>query len=93
MDDERSLTIPFEALRGFATSVFEAAGLPNDDAATMADTLATADLRGTSSHGVIRLPFLVDRLKNGGANPNPAIAIVSDAPATALSTATAHWAR
>lgn len=50
----------------------------------MADTLVAADLRGANSHGVIRLPFLVDRLLKGGANRRPDIRVLSDAPATAL---------
>ena len=78
------LSIRSDELRGFAASAFVAAGLLPADAGTMADTLVAADLRGANSHGVIRLPFLVDRLMKGGANRRPDIRVVSDAPATAL---------
>ena len=50
----------------------------------MADTLVAADLRGANSHGVIRLPFLVERLLKGGANRRPDVRVLNDAPATAL---------
>jgi len=75
---------PADVLRDFAAGVFTAAGLSAEDAAISADCLVAADLRGTHSHGVIRLPFLVRRLAQGGANPAPQIRVLRDAPATAL---------
>ena len=48
-------------------ALFSVSGLDDRDAAIMADSLVDADLRGTHSHGVIRLPFLVERLLKGGA--------------------------
>ncbi len=71
-------------LRTFAQRLFVGVGLPAVDADTVADSLVTADLRGTHSHGVIRLPFLVDRVVQGGAKPEPDIRVQSEAPATAL---------
>jgi LDH2 family malate/lactate/ureidoglycolate dehydrogenase len=71
-------------LQQFARSAFIAAGLSARDAAVMADSLVTSDLRGTPSHGVVRLPFLIDRLRKGGANASPDIRVVNDAPATAM---------
>lgn len=71
-------------LLAFATSMFKAAGLGEADAAVMANSLVSADLRGTHSHGVIRLPFLVERLSKGGANRQPYIKVVKEAPGTAL---------
>ena len=71
-------------LRTFAQRLFVGVGLPAVDADTVADSLVTADLRGTHSHGVIRLPFLVDRVVQGGAKREPDIRVQSEAPATAL---------
>lgn len=76
--------VPVSELQAYVVAAFVAAGLQPADAATMADSLVSADLRGTHSHGVIRLPFLVERLQKGGANKRPAIRIVQEAPATAL---------
>lgn len=78
------LLVPVAELQAFAAGSFVNAGLSAVDAATMASSVVTADLRGTHSHGVIRLPFLIDRLLKGGASCQPNIRIVSEAPATAL---------
>ncbi len=71
-------------LRAFVQAMFSASGLGGRDATIMADSLVDADLRGTHSHGVIRLPFLVERLLKGGANAQPDIRVVNEAPSTAL---------
>jgi LDH2 family malate/lactate/ureidoglycolate dehydrogenase len=46
--------------------------------------MVEADLRGSDTHGVIRLPLYLRRLKAGGVNPRPNIRIVQEKPATAL---------
>jgi LDH2 family malate/lactate/ureidoglycolate dehydrogenase len=84
MPTERTLRVPQAELQAFAQALFVAGGLAPDNAATVADSLVSADLRGTHSHGVIRLPFLMDRLHRGGAKADARIAVVDDAPATAL---------
>ena len=48
-------TFPVEALKAFTRAVFIRLGVPEPDAATAADVLAFADLRGIDSHGVARL--------------------------------------
>lgn len=73
-----------EALEGFITAVFEKLGLPREDAAWFAFTLVQAELRGVSSHGVIRLPNYTRRLEAGVANPRPGIKVVKDRGALAL---------
>lgn len=76
--------LALDVLRRFVAQVFEATGLVPAHAATMAESLVMADLRGTHSHGVIRLPFLVERLERGGAKRQPRLSVLRDAPATAL---------
>jgi LDH2 family malate/lactate/ureidoglycolate dehydrogenase len=73
-----------QELRTFVRALFSTSGLDGRDAAIMADSLVEADLRGTHSHGVIRLPFLVERLLKGGAKTQPDIKVVNEAPSTAL---------
>jgi LDH2 family malate/lactate/ureidoglycolate dehydrogenase len=73
-----------DELRAFSTGVFQAAGLSAEHAAISSDCLVAADLRGTHSHGLIRLPFLVRRLAEGGANPTPDIRVEREAAATAV---------
>jgi LDH2 family malate/lactate/ureidoglycolate dehydrogenase len=46
--------------------------------------MVEADLRGADSHGVIRLPLYLRRLRAGGINPRPRIRIVRERPSIAL---------
>lgn len=45
------------------------AGVPANEAATQAEVLLEGDLRGHPSHGVRRLPMLLQRIQNGVARP------------------------
>ncbi len=76
--------VPADRLAAFIVRAFTAAGLPAEDAQTLADLMVEADLRGSDTHGVIRLPLYVRRIRAGGVNPKPDIRIVSDRPAAAL---------
>lgn len=73
-----------EELKRFITAIFKHAGMPDADAAWTAHTLTQAELRGTSSHGVIRVPDYVTRLKSGANKPTPDIKFLKDAGALAL---------
>jgi len=73
-----------EALLGFATQAFAKVGMPEEDAAWSAETLVQAELRGVSSHGIIRLPGYVKRFESGMLNPKPKIRVVKDGGAVAL---------
>jgi LDH2 family malate/lactate/ureidoglycolate dehydrogenase len=84
MDAERVRHLEPATLAGFATEVLVASGLGRDHAELIADTLVAADLRGTTSHGIIRLPFLAARLRRGGANPRPALRTLREDVSTAL---------
>ena len=46
-------------------------GMPEKDAETVADVLLFADLRGTHSHGVLRVEHYANRVRKGGMNLNP----------------------
>jgi L-2-hydroxycarboxylate dehydrogenase (NAD+) len=71
-------------LAAFIARAFAAAGLPVDDAQTLAGLMVEADLRGSDTHGVIRLPLYVRRIRAGGINAKPDIRVVSDRPSAAL---------
>ncbi|GGF41226.1 lactate dehydrogenase [Aliidongia dinghuensis] len=58
-----------DRLSAFATAAYVAVGMPPEDAGLAADTLVQADLWGHQSHGVMRLPWYVARLKAGTARP------------------------
>src|SRR5947209_16315210 len=72
------------ALAGFVRRALEAAGLPAGDAEQVAGLMIEADLRGSDTHGVIRLPLYVRRLKAGGISKRPNIRLVQEKPAAAL---------
>jgi LDH2 family malate/lactate/ureidoglycolate dehydrogenase len=71
-------------LAAFITRAFVAAGLPAADAEIVAGLMAEADLRGSDTHGVIRLPIYLRRIRAGGVNARPDIRVVSDRPSAAL---------
>src|SRR5215467_1138016 len=70
--------VPAARLADFAARAFVAAGLPKADAQAVAALMVEADLRGSDTHGVIRLPLYVRRLRGGGINAKPNIRLVSD---------------
>jgi len=76
--------IDAEALRDFATAVYQGAGMPGDDAHLVADTLVQADLWGHQSHGVLRLGWYLDRIRNGVMSPVTKPEFVVDSGAIAL---------
>ena len=87
MDKANSLNGPrvaADALAAFVRRAFEAAGLPPGDAAQVAALMVEADLRGSDTHGVIRLPLYVRRLKANGINKRPTVRLVREKPAAAL---------
>ncbi|HEV8635752.1 MAG TPA: Ldh family oxidoreductase [Chloroflexota bacterium] len=77
-------TVDAGELRERVRRIFARLGLPEDDAAVVADHLVEADLRGVHSHGVIRVPSYVAGLKAGRINPRPQIRVVDDHGAQAV---------
>lgn len=62
-----------EGVRKILVKIFMADGIPAENAATVADNLITADLRGVSSHGVARIKSYLQRAKKENWNPDPQI--------------------
>ncbi len=56
-------------LLAFARAIFEAAGLPTDQAYTLSGHLVESNLVGHDSHGVIRIPQYVNLLQSGNVRP------------------------
>ena len=76
--------IDANALIDFATAVYASAGMPEADARLVADTLVQADLWGHQSHGVLRLGWYLDRIRNGVMKPVTTPEFVVDAGAVAV---------
>src|SRR5687768_13558219 len=73
-----------ERLIDFATLVYAGAGMPEADAHLVADTLVQADLWGHQSHGVLRLGWYLDRIRNKVMDPVTKPEFVVDAGAIAV---------
>lgn len=71
-------------LVNFVTAVFKAHGVPERDAAVVADSLVQADLWGHQSHGVLRTPWYSARLKSGAMRAVTTPSPVVDAGAVAV---------
>ncbi|KRE18241.1 hydroxyacid dehydrogenase [Bosea sp. Root381] len=71
-------------LQDFVAALFAKAGVPDADAATVADCLVQADLRGVVSHGVGRVPIYLHRIAIGLVDPHAPLAVTELAPVAAL---------
>lgn len=82
--DEIAVRIQPADMHATAVGIFEALGMPPDDASRSADVLLYADVRGIDSHGVSNMmPYYVNGLRDGSINPAPQWKVVREAPATA----------
>lgn len=59
-------------------------GVPQEDALTVADCLATADLYGVTSHGTAVLAAYIERIKKGGFNLDAQIRVLRSTAAFAV---------
>ena len=59
------MTVAPQDLVTLGARILESVGVPSDDARLLADSLVTAELWGHSSHGMLRLPWYVARLRSG----------------------------
>ena len=79
-----TIRINADGLIDFAAAIYAGAGMPETDAQLVADTLVQADLWGHQSHGVLRLGWYLDRIRNGVMKPVTTPEFVVDAGAVAL---------
>lgn len=73
-----------EPLNHFCTEVLVRLGVDREQAVAIASNLIEADLRGVASHGVVRFPIYVERLRAGVVNPRPNVRIVRETETTAV---------
>src|SRR4029453_6011920 len=71
-------------LERFASALFQATGVARAMADEWARSLVWANLRGTDSHGVLRIPGYLDRLKAKAINPTPDMRVEKRAGAIAV---------
>jgi LDH2 family malate/lactate/ureidoglycolate dehydrogenase len=68
-DADTDRRVKADELSACVTAIFEAVGMAQDDAALLTDSLVRADLRGIHSHGVIRVPDYVRKMRVEGVDP------------------------
>lgn len=73
-----------EELKELSAKKMTASGLSSKHAEIVADVLVHADLRGVSSHGVLRTEHYVTRMKAGGINLSPQFSVEETGPCTAI---------
>jgi LDH2 family malate/lactate/ureidoglycolate dehydrogenase len=76
--------IPSADLQHFARALFEAAGVAPPMADQWSKSLVWANLRGVDSHGVLRIPGYIERLKTGAINPAPEMRVEQRSGAIAV---------
>lgn len=57
--------VPVQQAEQAVAAALAGAGVPADNAAVQRDVLLEAELRGVPSHGLLRLPRLIERIRNG----------------------------
>lgn len=71
---QENVMVTKETLERACGRILEAAGVPPSCAAVTAENLVEADLKGIHTHGVMRLPVYVKRLRKGLVNVKPNLA-------------------
>ena len=82
--DSKSHVIPSADLQRFASALFAAAGVAPPMADEWAKSLVWANLRGVDSHGVLRIPGYIERLKTKAINPAPDMRVEQRSGAIAI---------
>ena len=78
-----------DVLLDFARRLFVAAGVPGDQAGTVARSLVDANLCGHDSHGVMRVPQYVGFVRDGKLFPGAELTVLRETPA--ILAADAGW--
>jgi LDH2 family malate/lactate/ureidoglycolate dehydrogenase len=78
------VSVSVEKLRRHCQGVLTQVGLREIHAALVTESLLFADLRGVSSHGVVRLSSYLDRIHAGVMQVDPEMVLVRDHPGSAL---------
>jgi len=78
------MKIHFDVLKNLSRHVFLSLGVPSEDSEIVADVIAMADLYGFKTHGVNRLRYYIDRIKDSIQHTSTPFAVLSSKPTTAV---------
>lgn len=76
--------IEHSVLRAFGRALYEAAGVPSEQAAIVTDHLVDSNLFGHDSHGMMRTPGYLRGVRAGHTKPVGELKFVRNAPASAV---------
>ena len=74
-------TIPHRIVRDFASALFQAAGVNEEEAEVVSRSLVNSNLRGHDSHGVVRVTEYLGQLRDGKLSPGADLEVVSETDA------------
>jgi LDH2 family malate/lactate/ureidoglycolate dehydrogenase len=77
-------TIDVQPLKQLAADALHRAGVSAEDAGITAGILVDAESMGITTHGLIRVPQYVDRIRRGGIDPKAPIRIEQKSPSLAI---------
>jgi LDH2 family malate/lactate/ureidoglycolate dehydrogenase len=75
---------PAEQLKKLGVAMFEAAGVPSEEAEIVTEILVSTSLHGVDSHGVRAIPRYIKGIKEGGIVPGTEIKVLVESPTTAM---------
>jgi uncharacterized oxidoreductase len=70
-----------QQLESFAREILVAGGVQADEADVIAESLVGANLRGHDSHGVMRIPYYLEFLKDDDARTGEELSVIKESPA------------
>ncbi|MCD6519300.1 MAG: Ldh family oxidoreductase [Anaerolineae bacterium] len=79
-----SVIVKADQLRSLVQQIFERAGVPTQTAQQVAFSLVESNLVGHDSHGVLRVSFYLEMLREGRVNPHGEFSILHESATTAL---------
>lgn len=75
---DRPILYDLHVLKEFCIDAFIEAGLSQQDADIISDTLMFAELRNIQSHGIMRLPTYIERIEAGVVNKNAEMKFINN---------------
>jgi LDH2 family malate/lactate/ureidoglycolate dehydrogenase len=77
---EKTYNLEEKDLVRLGTVIFEAYGVPREDAGILSLSLAEADIRGIKSHGMVRVPIYIDQFVNGKFSKETKLTVKKETP-------------
>ncbi len=73
-----------DTLTGFVQDIFVAAGVRDDIATRVAESLVLSNLQGHDSHGIVRVNLYLDQLRQGSLHPTADPVAVEESPSVVI---------